>query len=108
MKTIALQLLTLAVGCAACLAQTPASPAPSPTTPSPQAPAARGADVDSIDHILAAVYDVISGPAGAPRNWDRFRSLFYPGARLIPSSRDEKGVVTARVLTPDDYVERAK
>jgi hypothetical protein len=27
-------------------------------------PAAQSGDVDSIDHILAAVYDVISGPAG--------------------------------------------
>jgi len=41
------------------------------------------------------VYDVISGPAG-PRNWDRFRSLFVPGARLIPTRRDDKGVVSAR------------
>lgn len=108
MKTIALLILTLAVGCAVCLAQTSASPAPSPTAPQTQTPAARPTDVDSIDHILAAVYDVISGPAGAPRNWDRFRSLFYPGARLIPSSRDDKGVIAARVLSPDDYVERAK
>ena len=64
--------------------------------------------MDSIDHILAAVYDVISGPAGAPRDWDRFRSLFYTGARLIPSRRDDKGVITARVLTPDEYVTRGK
>lgn len=27
---------------------------------------------------------------------------------MIPSSRDAKGVITARVLTPDDYVERGK
>lgn len=108
MKTIALLLLTLAVSGAACLAQTSASPAPSPTATSTQPPAARPADVDSIDHILAAVYDVISGPADAPRNWDRFRSLFYPGARLIPSFRDDKGAIGARVLTPDDYVERGK
>jgi hypothetical protein len=43
-------------------------------------------DVDSIDHIIAAVYDVISGPAGQKREWDRMRSLFVPGARLIPTS----------------------
>ncbi len=61
--------------------------------------AARPGDVDSIDHILAAVYDVISGPPG-PRDWDRFRSLFYSGARLIPTRRDDKGVVSARVSYP--------
>ena len=41
-------------------------------------------DVASVDAIVAAVYDVISGPAGEARDWDRFRSLFLPGARLIP------------------------
>lgn len=92
--------------------QQPPSPAPlqSPApTPAPQtaAPPARPADVDSIEHIIAAVYDVISGPAGK-RDWDRFRSLYYPGARLIPSNRNDKGVVVARMLTPEQYVERGE
>ncbi len=80
-------------------------PSPSPS-PSP-VPAARPADVDSIEHIIAALYDVISGPAG-PRDWDRFRSLFYQGARLIPTGKNDKGEIGARVLTPDDYVGRAQ
>ena len=60
-------------------------------------------DVASQDAIIAALYDVISGPAGQKRNWDRFRSLFLPGARLIPTGvgQDMKG--RARVMTPDDY-----
>jgi hypothetical protein len=69
-------------------------------------PAAQPGDVDSIDHILAAVYDVISGPAG-PRDWNRFRSLFFAGARLIPSWRDDKGNIKSRNLSPDEYAERA-
>jgi hypothetical protein len=44
------------------------------------------ADVESIDAIVAAAYGVISGPAGEQRDWDRERSLFYPGARLIPTA----------------------
>ena len=44
------------------------------------------ADVESIDAIIAASYDVISGPAGKKRNWKRERSLFAPGARLIPTA----------------------
>lgn len=44
------------------------------------------ADVESIDAIIAAAYDVISGPAGKKRDWARERSLFYPGARLIPTA----------------------
>ena len=43
-------------------------------------------DVESIDAIIAATYDVISGPAGKKRDWDRERSLFVPGARLIPTA----------------------
>jgi hypothetical protein len=43
-------------------------------------------DVESIDAIIAAAYDVISGPGDKKRDWDRERSLFYPGARIIPTA----------------------
>jgi hypothetical protein len=46
----------------------------------------KAADVSSIEGIIAAVYDVISGPAGQKRDWDRMRSLFAPGARLMPTT----------------------
>jgi len=48
-------------------------------------PEADASDVTTTDAIIAALYDVISGPAGEARDWDRFRSLFLPEARLIPS-----------------------
>jgi len=107
MKKLILVPLIFMIASATCVAQTSNSQTPAPASPAVQT-SARSGDVDSIDHILAAVYDVISGPAGAPRDWDRFRSLFYTGARLIPSRRDDKGVITARVLTPDEYVTRGK
>ena len=44
-------------------------------------------DVSSIDAIIAAAYDVISGPGDKKRDWNRERSLFYPGARVIPTAR---------------------
>jgi hypothetical protein len=47
---------------------------------------ANHSDVGSIEAIIAAAYDVISGPAGKKRDWDRERSLFFPGARLIPTA----------------------
>jgi len=47
---------------------------------------ANPADVESIDAIVAATYGVISGPAGKKRDWDRERSLFVSGARLIPTA----------------------
>jgi hypothetical protein len=86
-------------------AQSPSTPAPAQARPTVQA---KEDDVRSIESILAATYDVISGPAGKKRDWDRFRSLFYPGARLIPTGkRPNETEVRARVLTPDDYVERS-
>jgi hypothetical protein len=116
MKKLLAAVLTLCLGlaCLSAIAQNPpAQPSPAPTT-KPQASAtsapattARPGDVDSIDHIIAAVYDVISGPAG-PRDWDRFRTLYYPGARMIPSRRDDKGIITARVSSPDEYATRAQ
>lgn len=45
-------------------------------------PAAEPADVETLDGIIDALYASISGPAG-PRDWDRFHSLFLPGAILL-------------------------
>ncbi|NJC42551.1 hypothetical protein GGQ87_002846 [Brevundimonas alba] len=92
----------LALGCAApAVAQTPAAPAPAET------PAAQPADVASPEAIVAALYDVISGDAGVERDWDRFRSLFHPTARLMPSGVNPQGVGVARSITPDDYIARS-
>jgi hypothetical protein len=86
-----------------------ATPAPViATIAAPAAPKADPADVSSLDAIMKAVYDVISGDAGQPRNWDRFRSLFHKDARLIPSGKNAKtGVVGANAYTPEGYIERA-
>lgn len=65
-------------------------------------------DVASLDAIMKAVYDVISGDAGQPRDWDRFRTLFHKDARLIPSGvNPQTKVAGATVLTPEDYIKRA-
>ncbi len=75
--------------------QKPADPPAATATaaPTPAAPAANPADVASVDSIIAAVYDVISGPAGKKRDWDRMKSLFLPGARLIPTGARPTGVI---------------
>lgn len=65
------------------------------------------ADVASVDAIMAAVYDVISGPAGEARDWDRFRSLFLHGARLISVVAQPGGGYGANVSTPDEYADGA-
>jgi len=86
------------------------SPTPTPkpmTVETPTTPAANPADVATMDSIIAAVYDVISGPAGKKRDWDRMRSLFLPGARLIPTGARPNGAYGSRVVTVDEYIERS-
>lgn len=82
--------------------QQTATPSQLQNSPQPKA-----GDVDTLEHILAAVYDVISGPPG-PRDWNRFRSLFYSGARLIPTRREQNGNLTANMLTVEDYMHGAQ
>jgi hypothetical protein len=83
-----------------------ASPAVVAQQPDPT-PAANPADVASVDAIMRAVYDAISGDSGQARNWDRFRSLFAPGARLIPVGPRQQGGYGARVLSVEDYIRTA-
>lgn len=70
------------------------------------APTADPADVASIDAIVATLYETISGPAGE-RDWDRFRSLFAPGALLVPAAPRPDGSAPLRALTVDGYVQSA-
>ena len=86
-----------------------AAPAAAPATQGSAVPAANPADVSSVDAIMAATYDVISGPPTKKRDWDRFRSLFVPGARLIPAERakDGSGIFKVDVITPDEYAKLA-
>lgn len=79
-----------------------ASPAVAPPAANP---APNPADVGSIDAILHAAYDTISGPAGQQRDWNRFRSLFVSGARLAAVVPDSKGGRRIVVMSPDDYVQ---
>ena len=84
--------------------QSPPAAAAAQTPAATQTPAADPKDVATMDAIVAALYDVISGPAGQKRNWDRFRSLFVPGARLIPTGRRPTGEIVSRVRTPEEYI----
>ncbi|WP_375764789.1 nuclear transport factor 2 family protein [Archangium gephyra] len=90
----------------------PAAPAPSPApapaqatpAPAPTAPEAKPEDVATPEAIVAALYNVISGPKGQARDWDRFRSLFAPGARMIPAGKRKDGTTGYRLLSPEDYI----
>jgi hypothetical protein len=66
------------------------------------------ADVASEEAIVAALYAAISGPACQHRDWDRFRGLFAPGARLIPKVATGDGTFGIRAQTPDEYAAAVK
>lgn len=74
--------------------------APAPATAPAHVP--NPADVETLDGILAALYDVISGPAG-PRDWDRFQGLFLPGAVMGGSGPAQNGVSRLRIGGTADY-----
>ncbi len=95
---------------AAALALAFASPVTAPAaaqTPPPVSTAAP-ADVATPEAIVAALYDVISGDADVARDWDRFRGLFHPTARLMPSGQNAQGVGVVRSVTPDGYISLAE
>ncbi len=48
-------------------------------------------DVASIDSIIQAYYEVVSGPAGQERQWARDSTLHYPDARVSIVSEAENG-----------------
>jgi len=62
-------------------------------------------DTCSIDAIIHAIYETISGPVGVDRDWDRFRSLLFPGARLVRTFLAEDG--KPRALAMDGYAYEA-
>ncbi|MEX0341889.1 MAG: hypothetical protein AB3N06_04825 [Erythrobacter sp.] len=39
-------------------------------------------DVAAINRLIAEAYAVISGPAGAARDWDAMRAMYLPGAQM--------------------------
>ena len=108
-------IFALALVCSVAVAQQPA-PAPAPAqkpligsiAARPDWPKAKPEDVHSVEAILRALYNVISGGKGQPRDWDRMRSLFTPDAVLIPTRIDRAtGAADTVVLSLDDYIQRS-
>lgn len=65
-------------------------------------PPADPSDVGSIAAIVKASYEVISGPAGTPRQWRRDSTLYSPGALFIATSVDG-GKTQVHTITPEQY-----
>ncbi len=67
-----------------------------------------GDDLTTIDGILGALYDSISGPADRKRDVRRFRSLFIDDARLIRAGGPfAEGELQPASLDVDEYFRAA-
>jgi len=62
-------------------------------------------DTKSIESTITTLYEVISGGPDVQRDWDRFKNLFKPEGRLIPTRKDDQGNMIIKALTPEEYIE---
>jgi len=63
-------------------------------------------DVKTIDSIIEALYASISGEKGEVRDWDRFRNLMIPEAKLMPTGVNEQGKGVYRIWGIEEYVQQ--
>jgi hypothetical protein len=67
--------------------------------------APRAEDVASIDGVMKAYYEVISGAAGQPRQWSRDRTLYIPDIRFVMMSEDKSGSPVAQIVSHQQFVD---
>jgi len=114
--------LALLLAPAAARAQEPATPAPAPEPMSRHMMAMHGessgapgghmaglpqpapADVATPEATVAAYYAALSGPAAQKRDWNRFLSLFFPGARLLPAEGKGHTGTMPHQFSPSKYL----
>ena len=65
------------------------------------------ADVATIDGIVAAFYDVISGPVGQPRDWGRDATLYVEPITFTVVGRDSAGKPVAHTISKQQYVDES-
>jgi hypothetical protein len=100
-RPLTLTLIALALLATITSAQTAKPPVDVPTIQP------RPADVSSPDGLIAAYYDVISGPPGQPRQWSRDRTLYIPEIRFVAMSMGKDGKPIAHKMTHQEFVDAA-
>lgn len=65
-----------------------------------------GYQLNTVDGIIHALYDVISGPSGQERDWAAFRNLFAEDARMYIAVPDEDSGSVLKSITPEEYANR--
>jgi len=68
---------------------------------------ARPEDVNTIEGIVKASYETISGGVGVARQWGRDRTLFAPSVRYISLSKNKAGEVKARTSDYQEYLDES-
>ncbi len=84
----------------------PSLPIVTPAELAAKVPAPKPDDIKSIDAIMHAAYDSISGPAG-PRDWSRFRSLFLPQARFTQVGKGADGSTFIISWSEEEFIRDA-
>jgi len=70
--------------------------------------APRPEDVSTIDGMIKAYYEIVSGHAGQPRQWDRDATLYIPNVRFVIISEDATGKTTAESVTHQEFVDMSE
>jgi hypothetical protein len=70
--------------------------------------APRPEDVSTIDGMIKAYYEVVSGPAGQLRQWDRDATLYIPNVRFVIVSESATGKTTAQSMTHQEFVDMSE
>jgi hypothetical protein len=69
---------------------------------------ARAEDVGTIEGIVTASYETISGGVGGPRQWGRDRTLFDPNSRSVSVHVDAKtGAIKTTSMTEQDFADQS-
>ncbi len=69
---------------------------------------AQTADVSTIEGIMKAYYEVVSGPANTPRDIARDLSLHHPKAQIFPLMHDKNGKPEFLVFSIKEFHEWSK
>ncbi len=69
--------------------------------------APRPEDVGTLDGIIRAYYEVVSGPAGQARAWGRDRTLYIRDLRFVQVDTGPDGKLVPRISSHQEYVDRA-
>lgn len=69
--------------------------------------APRPADVATLDGMIRAYYEVVSGPAGQSRDWARDRTLYIPDLRFVQVDVGKEGRPAPRITSHQEYVDRS-